>query len=262
MADATAAAPVGPFDLAAPGQPLYLQAATPTTESPAPPQPLLMSLLAPTPVGEALNAARIQMYGHLEASYSYNFLYDPAKELNLGRVFDIRNDRPIVNQVDLNFERTVDLTSHQFDVGGRVELLYGTDADFIHSNGLLSDQDFFHGPEYQFDIPQAYIDVAVPVGNGLRIRLGKFLFFKQIDPNASVFYSHSFSFGAAFPFTLTGITAYYPISDQLGIEGGISRGWDQSVDDNNGAIDALAQRPLRTQRSHGIHPRRHRRAGR
>ena len=103
-------------------------------------------------------------------------------------------------------ERMVDLTSHQFDVGGRVELLYGGDARFIHSNGILDSQDFFRGPELQFDVPQVYVDVAVPLGNGVRVRAGKFLFFKQIDPNASVFYSHSYTFGAALPFN----RAYLP----------------------------------------------------
>jgi len=118
-------------------------------------------------------------------------------------------------------------------------MLYGSDSRFIHSNGLLDTDDFFNGPEYQFDLPQAYLDVAIPIGNGLRVRAGKFLFFKQIDPSSSVFYSHSFSFGAALPFTLTGVTGYYPITKDLTLEGGISRGWDQSIKDNNGAIDGL-----------------------
>ena len=54
-----------------------------------------------------------------------------------------------------------------------------------------------------------------------------------------MFYSHSFTFGAALPFTLTGITGYYPIDERWSVEGGISRGWGQSLKDNNGAIDAI-----------------------
>ena len=199
-----------------------------------------MSALEPTPIGQALEAARINIYGHIEGSYTYNFM-NPAKDLNLGRVFDIKANDPEVNQTDLNIERTVDLASHQFDIGGRLKLLYGTDARFTHSNGLFDYENFFHGPEYQFDIPQMYIDVALPVGNGLRIRFGKFVFFKQIDPNASVFYSHSFAFGAAFPFTLSGVSGLYIINDQWNVEAGISRGWDQSTKDNNGAIDGFVR---------------------
>jgi hypothetical protein len=203
------------------------------------PQPL-MSLLDRTGIGGRLEDANIRLFGHIEGSYTYN-ADDPASDLNLGRVFDLKNNRPTLNQIDFNIERPVDLTSHRWDVGGRVEMLYGSDARFIHSNGLLDGGDFFHGPEHQFDLPQVYVDVGVPIGNGLRVRAGKFLFFKQIDPNASVFYSHSFSFGAALPFTLTGITGYYPITNQVSVEGGISRGWDQSLRDNNGAIDGLAR---------------------
>jgi len=200
------------------------------------PQPL-MGLLEQAGVGRPLEDANIRLFGHVEGSYTYNF-DDP--NLNLGRVFDLPDNKLLLNQLDFNIERPVDLTSHRFDLGGRVELLYGSDARFIHSNGLLSYQDFFSGPEYQFDIPQAYLDFGIPVGNGLRIRAGKFLFFKQIDPNASVFYSHSFSFGAALPYTLTGITAYYPFTRELSLEGGITRGWDQSLSDNNGAISGAA----------------------
>lgn len=215
--------------------------ATPNGLNPGTQQPQpLMSLLDRTGVGGALEDANIRLFGHVEGSYSYN-ADDPAGGLNLGRVFDLRDNRLTLNQLDFNVERPVDLTSHHWDVGGRIEMLYGSDARFIHSNGLLDGGDFFHGPEYQFDLPQLYVDVGIPVGNGLRVRVGKFLFFKQIDPNASVFYSHSFSFGAALPYTLTGITGYYPITSQLSVEGGISRGWDQSLRDNNGAIDALGR---------------------
>jgi len=106
---------------------------------------------------------------------------------------------------------------------------------FVNSfnNDFFDDDDFFDGPENQFDIPQIYIDVNVPVGTGLRVRGGKFLFFKQIDPNASVFYSHSFTFGGALPFTLTGITGYYELAENLSLEAGVVRGWDDALEDDN-----------------------------
>lgn len=198
----------------------------------------LMSLLDQAGIGRQLDAANIRLFGHLEGSYTWNF-DNPAHDLNVGRVFDLKNNRVLLNQADFNVERPVDLSLGRWDFGGRVELLYGSDARFIHSSGLLDDDDFFHGPEYQLDLPQAYVDIAIPLGNGLRVRAGKFLFFKQIDPSASVFYSHSFSFGAALPFTLTGVTGFYPITKELSVEAGISRGWDQSLKDNNGSPDAL-----------------------
>jgi len=224
----------------------------------APTRRPLMNLLDQVGFGKTLDDAGIQIYGHVEGSYTYNF-DDPPSSLsdyslpvgkfidNPGRVFDVEHDKVLLNQLDLNIERVVDVTKGEFDIGGRVELMYGADARFIHANGLLDNYEddvtsrVTGGPQNHFDIPQAYIDFAVPVGNGLRIRAGKFTFFKQHDPNASVFYSHSFTFGAALPFTLTGAYATYVINEQLVVDAGFSRGWDQSLNDNNGAIDVFGR---------------------
>lgn len=230
----------------------------PPTPSEVPARSPLMSLLDSAGAAKPLDDLRIQIYGHAEASYTYNFVKPPTQlgDYNLpvgkfidnpGRVFDVENEKVLLNQLSLNFERTVDASKGQFDVGGRVELLYGADARFIHSNGMFDNHDddqtvrVTGGPQNHFDIPQVYADIVIPVGNGLRIRAGKFEFFKQIDPNASVFYSHSFTFGGALPFTLTGAYATYAINNQLSFDAGFSRGWDQSTRDNNGTIDVFAR---------------------
>jgi hypothetical protein len=203
----------------------------------------LMSLFDTIGVGSELDNLGIRIYGHGEFSLTHNF--DNPRTVdgvaNFGRVFDVYNNRGQLNQVTVNFERLVDPTKKQWDVGGRVELMYGTDADFIHADGLGDSRSFFTGPGNQFDLTQAYVDVAVPVGDGLRIRAGKFVYFKQLDPNASVFYSHSFAFGSALPFTLTGIYGTYQFGGNLSADAGISRGFDQSLRDNNGAIDAFGR---------------------
>lgn len=217
----------------------------------------LMSLFEEAGIADPLDDAGLDLYGHVQGSYTYNH-ENPASDFNVGRVFDFEHDEPTLNQLDLNIERRIDITGDRFDVGGRVELLYGGDSRFIHANGMFDNydptgedededgvpddtSDITDGPENQFDIPQAYLDVNVPVGNGLRVRLGKFLFFKQIDPNASVFYSHSYTFGAALPFTLTGVTGYYELTDRLAIEGGVVRGWDEALDDDNDAVSAVGR---------------------
>ena len=260
-------------------RPVYAQAGTVPPSAtvpvapaaPAPGERPLMTLLGKTPAGDFLHRYDINVYGWIEGSYTYNFDNPPRTpstaanpsanhlgRLNIGRQFDIEDEDFLVNQLDLTVERKVDLTSHQFEVGGRIDFLYGTDARFIHSNGMFDDVGYPNGPQYQFDIPQLYADIAVPVGNGLRIRVGKFEFFKPIDPNASAFYSHTFLYsaggqsssdprvqsllaGSALPFTLTGVSGFYPVNKQLSVELGISRGWDQSLEDNNGAIDAFGR---------------------
>jgi hypothetical protein len=203
----------------------------------------LMSVFDTIGIGPALDQLGVRIYGHAEVSITHNFDNPTpvAGVANFGRVFDIFNNRVQFNQVTLNFERLVDPTKKQWDVGGRVEMMYGTDADFIHSSGLGDSRNFFTGPDTEFDLTQAYFDVAVPLGDGLRIRAGKFVYFKQIDPNASVFYSHSFAFGSALPFTLTGVYGTYQFGGNLSADAGISRGWDQSLRDNNGAIDGFGR---------------------
>jgi hypothetical protein len=227
--DASTASAPPPADQSPFGE-KYYPAIAPTRRRP------LMSLLDRNGLADTLEDARINIFGYVEGSFEANFM-DPAQDINAGRVFDFeQNKQFLFNQFDLAGERTVVADGDQWDIGGRVEILVGEDARFLHANGLGDSQDFFNGPDVQFDLLQAYADVAVPVGSGLRVRAGKFLFFKQVDPNASVFYTHSFTFGAALPYTLTGASALYNLSDEWSVEAGINRGWDQALTDNNGAV--------------------------
>lgn len=196
----------------------------------------LMSLLDRYGFADPLEEARIRVFGYAEGSYQYNFI-DPVGDFNAGRVLDFKQHNDfLLNQIDLAVERAVVVSGDEWDLGGRVEMIYGSDARYLHAQGLGAHQDLFDGPNNQFDLLQAYADVAVPVGTGLRLRVGKFLFFKQVDPNASVFYTHSFTFGGALPYTLSGVSAQYNLSDDWSAELGVNRGWDIALDDNNGNV--------------------------
>jgi hypothetical protein len=215
---------------------------------------LLMSQLDRAGLADPLEEARIRLFGYAEGSYEFNFI-DPAGDFNVGRDFDFeQHNKFLLNQIDLAIERGVIVNGDEWDLGGRVEMIYGSDARFLHANGLGSDDDLFNGPENQFDLLQAYADVSVPVGTGLRVRVGKFQFFKQVDPNASVFYTHSYTFGGALPYTLTGVSGLYNLSNEWSIEAGISRGWDQALDDNNDMISfhARARHTLSDRTSYAI----------
>jgi hypothetical protein len=108
----------------------------------------------------------------------------------------------------------------------------------VHSNGLFDWYDSPDEPQNQWDLNQAYVDLAIPIGNGLRVRGGKYvtpLGAETINPNGNWFYSHDFLFNYAIPFTQTGVIGTYALDDQWTIEGGVFRGWEQSVEDNNAA---------------------------
>ena len=138
----------------------------------------------------------------------------------------------------------VDPSKQKFDLGGRVEARYGADSGLIHANGLSDYYDGPRDPKNQLDLTQLYIDAAIPVGNGLLLRVGKFVTLmgaEVINPEGNALYSHSFMFGFAIPFTQTGILGSYNLNDQWSITAGITRGWDQAFDDNNDDIDFLGE---------------------
>ncbi len=195
-----------------------------------------MALLSSGGIGRSLKDANINVFGYVEGSYIYNFA--GADKDNFGNVFEPRSNQFLGNQLDLAIERGVDASKKEWDLGGRVEVIYGADARFIHSNGL----NWYAGadnPEYQVDLNQAYMDLAVPVGNGLRIRAGKYnalTGYETIAPSTNMLFTHSYLFYAAGPYTHTGIMGTYQLNENWLVEGGIFRGWDQSADDNNGSI--------------------------
>lgn len=193
----------------------------------------------------------IKAGGWVEGSYTYN-TRAPGSDISEGRVFDFEHNAARLNQVAIQFARTPDVAAAakagKWDYGFGVDMMYGSDGRLIHSNGLAGYNRVTH-PINQFDLTQAYIDIVAPVGTGLDIRVGKFVTpfgNETIAPVASVtgstgnaLYSHSYSFGFGIPFTHTGITAAYSLSDKLKVTAGITRGWEQSTNDNNSSFDML-----------------------
>ena len=217
---------------------------------------LIMMGLDKLGMAKPLTDNQIKIYGWVEGGYTYNHRHGGDNTLIIPGPFNHEfGNHFMLNQFDLRFERTVDPT--KLDVGGMVEVLYGTDAARIHSTGLgYNGSDATDNntpfdplavanlnPIMQFDIPQAYVDVNLPVGNGLKFRMGKFvtlLGYETIDPRPNPFYSHSYLFSAV-PFTQLGILGMYSINDQWALTVGVTRGWDIAFEDNNAAIDAIGQ---------------------
>ncbi len=151
----------------------------------------------------------------------------------------------MLNQLDLAFSRAI-VDPSKWDVGFMVEAFYGRDAVYTHSNGILDSVNKNGGdsPDDDLDLEQAYLTFNIPIGSGLLITAGKFatlLGNETINPTTNAFYTHSYIFSYGIPFTQTGLTAAYKLCDSLSATAGITRGWNQSIYDNNGAIDFLGQ---------------------
>ncbi len=227
-------------------QPVLLDdAAAPAT----PPPPPLTEGLDDTPLGKPIGDAGITISGYVEGSTTFIDHSPPPGTNNLivGRTFDTESDSLILNQVDLAISRAVDDTKGKFDVGFNIEQLYGADAAYVHSNGMTvyspSKIGNARDPKNQYDLLQANVVFALPVGKGMSLTLGKFntlLGAEVIEAPVNALYSHSFLFGQL-PFTQTGILGAYNLCDEMTVQFGVTRGWDQALKDVNGDLDMTGQ---------------------
>lgn len=176
--------------------------------------------------------------GWVQTGYTANF-DDPADNWNGPVGFNDRDEFQM-NQTVFFIEKALDTDNCGWDWGGRIDMLYGTDGRWIGSAGLELDnppltskwnsERFYH-----LAMPQAYGEIGY---GDWKIRGGKFvtlLEYEVIAAPSNFFYSHSYGFLYAVPFTHTGALAYYVPNDQLTLIGGIHRGWERWEDDNDSA---------------------------
>jgi hypothetical protein len=210
----------------------------------------LMGALDKAGAASSLDQLGLNITGHVQVGYYANLRNNQGSKRS--DTTSITRPSPFtenvghhaaLNQVAVMISRNV--ASDKFDVGGAIEAIFGTDANYIKSNGMeiLTEGDN-PGEVPNFDIFQMYVDVNVPVGNGLKIRVGRFatlLGYEYVNPTLNPFYSHSYLFNNV-AFSQTGILAFYTINDQWSVTGGFTRGWDQFTEDNNdNGIDFLGQ---------------------
>jgi hypothetical protein len=217
------------------------------SEAPAPSPTLLMSLLGEAGLAKPLGWAGMNIYGYVEGGYFHDFSVPGTGHGPTFIGFNSYKDAAILDKISLNMERTVDPTKKQFDFGFHVEGIWGTDAAFVHSNGLFDSQT----GRYQGDLLQAYVDVTLP-DLPVRIRAGKWLApegFEQFSANiygafgdpARALYSYSYQYLYAEPFTQTGVLVTYAANPRLIFDVGFTRGWNQSIKDASGALDFLGR---------------------
>jgi hypothetical protein len=191
-----------------------------------------VALPTPTPP-----APRFKLYGWIESGLMGN--PDPSIDNhNFGQLFTDRANQPLLNQMVITGERALDPNATGFDWGFKVQFLYGSDARYIHSLGLLDETtDYITQP----DFPEVYASAHIPIPStgGLDLKLGKFVTLEgaeTIDPRSNVFYSHTYIFNFGIPFNDTGFQSVLHVNKYLDLYAGINRGANISLADNNASI--------------------------
>jgi hypothetical protein len=167
--------------------------------------------------------------GWMEGGITFNADTPPSR-FNGPVAFNDRDDEAMLNQLIVYLDKPLDAKCG-WDWGGRVELLYGRDALFIQSVGLELDDDgsskWNNERFYGVALPQAYGEIGY---GDVSVKLGKFVTmmeYEVIAATGNFFYSHSYGFLYAVPFTHTGGLVKWQYSDQLTLIGGAVNGWDR-----------------------------------
>ena len=222
--------------------------ASTTPAAPAAPASTLTTYSAAEILGlkPSLDSLNLKVYGWIENSYTYN-THSPIDHNNQARVFDTK-DGYRLNQLAFNIERPVSADPKAFDLGGKIEAMYGQDAALIHSQYLFGNTDTTWQnstgnllDNKQFDPTVFYLQANLPVGNGLLVTVGKWatpLGFEVIDAPSNALFSRGLLFGYAIPFTHTGIKFDYSFNDNFSMYYALAFGWD-TFGDNNGNLSNL-----------------------
>ena len=198
-----------------------------------------------TPAEEAARDAVVEkeetksrfISGWIETGFTGNF-DSPEDNQNFGRLLDDRSNELVMNQAAVNFERKL-AQEQRFDWGFKLQLLFGTDARYIHSLGMRYHQ--AGSGEYQGDVPEVYLSLHLPVvtEGGIDVQLGKFITLdgvETVDPRPNSFYSHTSIFNFGVPTSHTGALFTLHANKTLDLIAGITRGVNTSIDDNNDAL--------------------------
>lgn len=151
-----------------------------------------------------------------------------------GRTFDIHNDAPRINLVEVELEKVPTL-GEWGGAGFKLDVNWGDTPEIIYDTiqGALGEGVVHHADKW---IQHATVGWVAPVGKGLRVDAGKFVTHiggETIEGIKNNNHSHGFLYTYAIPFQDTGVRLNYPWSDKFYTEVYILRGWNVTTGDNN-----------------------------
>jgi hypothetical protein len=194
-------------------------------EAPPPPKYLLECLLSDT----CFAKKGYKLYGWMEQSYTPS---SASHRNNPVALNDIANEY-LLNQVWIGGAKEVDTSKKEFQLGGRIDFFYGSDARYTIPRGLF-DYQLRSGDRNLYDIYQFYVDAFLPgVGpEGTTVRVGRFgshCDYEVTQAPDTPFVSRSLLFMNN-PFTHTGVWAMTPLNDTWTVGNGVVLGADNFID--------------------------------
>ncbi|MGL6225657.1 MAG: outer membrane beta-barrel protein [Thermoguttaceae bacterium] len=171
-----------------------------------------------------------------------------------------------LNQLYLTLGRNVNPNKRSFDIGGRVDLLYGTDYIYTSALGLETKTNSVFAPNvqtmdpllaerrwnsggdtrlglnqldlglYGLSMPQLYAEFFAPLGQGTTLKVGHFYSMMGYESPMSTenfFYTHTLSMYYGEPTTMTGGVLTQRLSRQFSVLAGLTQGWNVWENPNN-----------------------------
>ncbi len=213
-------------------------ASAPCAETPAPeaastewPPGLLQQGLDTIGLGKPMQDLGLRAYGYVETGMTFKMHGPlprrqglPLRGFESRRVGNVR-----LHQLMFTLDRPVD-TSKSFDMGGRVDFLYGSDATLIHQLRMFDTNQTHHDVNYE--IPQGYGEMwfkTGPDGQGFDIIFGKWFTTiggEVFSAPGNYLYSRSLLYVFAEPVSHTGLKIAYNFDSLNSIQ---NRIWHRTV---------------------------------
>jgi hypothetical protein len=195
----------------------------------------------------------VRVGGWINGGATYN-PSNPGNGYNGTVTFADRANRFQLNQFNIYIQRTVVTEGNAFDLGGRFDFMFGTDAIYTQAFGVPpfdvntgEPRDRGHWDldlccsstrTYGIALPQAYLEAYVPIGNGINIKAGHFYSptgYETVPAPDNFFYTHAYTFNNGEPFTHTGLVGNYAINANWSVMAGVitgsaTGGWDGGFD--------------------------------
>lgn len=171
--------------------------------------------------------------GWLQAGITVNG-ENPGDNFNGPVLTNDRHAELQMNQSWLYFERPCDTSGDGFDLGGRLDLLYGTEWRVAYAFGFGM-EDRLNGTDrlYGFSLPQMYAEMAL---GKLSVKAGRMMGIpghEMVPPMGNFFYSHSYAICYSEPLLITGVMAKYPLADQWTVQAGFHQGYRRFENNND-----------------------------